>query len=318
MRQTPRPAAALRHAEPAHAGVVLVDWMLGNACNHACSYCPAALHDGSVPWQRREDVIALMDRLAAHYAEGLGRSVWLQFTGGEPTSYPGFSEIMAESRARGFLQSVVSNGSRTLRFWKKAAGLLDSAILTYHDEFADHAAFLEVCRLLSDRLPLHVNVTMHPARFDAIRARAGEIAEAAPGASITLKPLRKGFGTALYDYSPAQLAQLSERVSRAPDPRATLPRSVMELVAEDGTAERWRANDLLVAGQNRWKGWRCEAGVESLRVKASGEILRAVCGTGGVIGRMGGPLTLPIASIRCSRDSCACVADILISKRRAS
>jgi pyruvate-formate lyase-activating enzyme len=308
----------LRHADPAHADIVLVDWMLGNSCNHACSYCPGALHDGSIGWQNKDDIIDLMDRISAHYVDGLGRSVWLQFTGGEPTMYPGFSEIMAASRAHGFHQSVISNGSRTQRFWRKAVEMIDSAILTYHDEFVDHAAFLEICAMIAERCPLHVNITMHPDRFDAIRARADEIAAVAPTASVTLKPLRKGFGSDLFDYSDDQFDRLSERVSRAPAPRSATPRSVMEILDEAGGSERRRANDILIDGQNHWRGWRCAAGLESLRVKASGEILRSVCGVGGVIGRLGGPVNLPVTSVRCTRDSCSCIADILISKRRAA
>lgn len=311
--------AALNHADPLHRRVVLVDWMLGNACNHACSYCPDALHDGSLGWQKPAAVIAFMDRLAAHYVDGLGRTVWLQFTGGEPTMCPGFAEIMAASRSRGFHQSVISNGSRTPRFWRMAVEMLDAVILTYHDEFADHEAFLETCRIVSPRRPLHINVTMHPDRFDAIRARVDDIVAAAPEASVTLKPLRRGFGTELYEYSEAQISRLSERVSRRPGaPLAATPRGVMAVDYVNGESRTRRANDMLLDGSNRWRGWRCEAGLESLRVKASGEVLRSVCGVGGVIGQVGDDIDLPVTSVRCTRDACACVADILISKRRVA
>lgn len=311
--------AAIHHADPDHARVVLVDWMLGNSCNYACSYCPDGLHDGTLGWQDRDDVIALMDQLDLHYAQGLGRQVWLQFTGGEPTMYPGFTRVMEAGRARGFHQSVISNGSRTPRFWHKAVTLIDSVILTYHDEFVDHAGFLATCRIISEALPLHVNVTMHPDRFDQIRKRVDDVVAAAPEASITLKPLRLGFGSELYDYSEDQIERLSERVARLPGSRdVTLPRGVMEITYDNGTTERRRANELLLEGTNRWRGWRCEAGMESLRVKASGEVLRAVCGVGGVIGRLGQRLDLPLTSVRCTKDTCACVADILITKRRVA
>lgn len=317
MRERLQLPDAIRHHEPSHARVVLVDWMLGNSCNHACSYCPAALHDGSIGWQPRKHVIAFMDVLAEHYSAGLGREVWLQFTGGEPTMYPGFSEVMASSRARGFRQSVISNGSRTARFWRMATSLLDAVILTYHDEFADHGAFLQTCRIVSKRLPLHINVTMHPDRFDEIRTKVDDIARAAPSASITLKPLRIGFGTELYGYTQDQISQLSERISHPPVERcAFTPRGVMEEIYADGATTQVRANDLILSGRNRWHGWRCEAGMESLRIKASGEILRSVCGVGGVIGRLGEPVELPLSSVSCTRDACACVSDILITKRR--
>ena len=65
----------IRHSNPEHGGVTLVDWMLGNSCNFACSYCPAGQHDGTIRWQRPEAVIAFYDRLHAHYVAGQGRRV---------------------------------------------------------------------------------------------------------------------------------------------------------------------------------------------------------------------------------------------------
>ena len=53
-----------------------------------------------------------------------------------------------------------------------------------------------------------------------------------------------------------------------------------------------------------------------LRVKGSGEVLRAVCGAGGVLGRLGEDFALPDAPIACDRERCSCVADILITKRQ--
>ena len=84
----------------------------------------------------------------------------------------------------------------------------------------------------------------------------------------------------------------------------------------DGSQERRRANQFILSGTNRWKGYSCDAGLESLRVKGSGEVLRAVCGVGGVIGRLGEDVTLPVAPIRCTRERCTCITDILITKRR--
>jgi Radical SAM superfamily len=306
---------AVEHEDPSHAKIVLVDWMLGNSCNYSCSYCPAALHDGSTKWQTLEAIVATMDKLSCHYTDRMGRRVWLQFTGGEPTQHPKFFDIMRESRSRGFSQSVISNGSRTLRFWRRAVEVLDAAILTFHDEFADPVAFLDLAVLLSERIPLHINVTMHPDRFDAILETVQTIADAAPNTSMTLKPLRLDFGTELYDYAPEQLRTFSRRMTPGPGRRAT-PRGVMAVRSADGTAQTMRANDFLIAGENRWTGWECRAGLESLRIHGTGEVTRAVCGSGGPLGNVAGTLDLPFEPIRCDRRACGCVADILITKRK--
>lgn len=291
--------------------------MLGNSCNFACSYCPASLHDGSVGWQEISAVTAFLNALHRHYAAGLGRTVWLQFTGGEPTQYPKFFDLMEAAGDLGLKRSVISNGSRTARFWEKAVARIDSLILTYHHGQVDHEGFLRTCRIAAGALPMHINVTAHPEHFDTILARVEDIRAAAPAASITLKPLRVGFGTQLYPYSPQQMERLSRRITAAVKEAGTFPRGTMRMVAQDGTEKAMRANDFILQDLNRWRGYRCAAGLESLRIKADGTITRAVCGSGGALGRLGGPVTFPVVPVTCDRDRCGCVADILITKRRS-
>jgi pyruvate-formate lyase-activating enzyme len=313
------PPALIRHADPEHARTVVVDWMLGNACNHACSYCPDHLHDGSVRWQPRERVTGFLHRLKAHYADALGRRVWLQFTGGEPTMYPGLVEVLDLAHGLGLHASVISNGSRTRRFWERAIGRLDAVILTYHDEFVCHDAFLGTCAVITAAgRPLHINVTLHPDRFDAIHERALTLRRACPQASITLKPLRVGFGAELYGYTPHQIERLARGVGPGAPAGATTPRGIMVEVAGDGTERRRRPNDFILADTNRWRGYRCEAGVESLRVKGDGEVMRAVCGVGRALGRLGEDFALPTDGVICPRDRCSCIADILVTKRRVA
>lgn len=305
---------SIRHTYPAHANVVLVDWMLGNACSFACSYCPRSLHDGTIGWQKSNDVIALFDALKAHYCDRLGRRVWLQFTGGEPTMHPRIVDLLRAASERGLAASLISNGSRTLRFWQRIVDHLDSVILTYHDEFVVHEHFLEIGRLLCGAMPVHVNVTMHPDRFDATFDRALEIGAAMPEATISLKPLREDFDIRLYPYTDAQLKRLETRITR-PEPRpAEAPRGVMTATERSGRSEQRRANSFITHQQNDWRGYRCQAGLESLRIKGDGQIFRAVCSVGGSIGRLGAAVELPVSGIVCDRAACNCVADILITK----
>ncbi len=60
--------------------------------------------------------------------------------------------------------------------------------------------------------------------------------------------------------------------------------------------------------------YRCQAGLESLRIKGDGQIFRAVCSVGGSIGRLVAAVELPVSGIVCDRAACNCVADILITK----
>ncbi len=309
-------AVALCHERPQHARTVLVDWMLGNACSFACSYCPSALHDGSIAWQKTEDVLAFFDHMHRHYVERLGRRLWLQFTGGEPTMHPGIVEVLDRAAERGFQTSLISNASRTPRFWHRVRDRLSSVILTYHDEFVDHEHFLKVLEIVAGAMPVHVNVTMHPERFEQIFEKAQDIARVAPESSLSLKPLRVGFGNELYSYSEEQRDLLETRLTSPGGLADAIPRSVMRLTRRDGSNEMFRANSLILQDLNRWEGWRCQIGLECLRIKADGRINRAVCGVGGEIGHLGHSPELPMEPTTCTRTHCSCLTDILTTKFR--
>jgi hypothetical protein len=312
----PRRADLVEHTRADHARTVLVDWMLGNACSYACSYCPKALHDGSIRWQAEADVLAFYERLHAHYVVRRGRRVWIQFTGGEPTMHPRIVPLLEAATARGLTVSLISNASRTRRFWEKIAPHLDSAILTYHVEFAEPDHFGAVAALLAARMPVHINVTMPPDRFEATLGAARRLRDALPSASITLKPLRVGFETTLYDYAPDQLRIMSDGLPAPVPPPGATPRATMTVSGGDAPPVQRRANEFVIRGENRWHGWRCNAGLESLRVKGDGTLTRAVCGVGGTIGRLDGEIALPADPVLCTADVCGCVADILITKAR--
>lgn len=307
----------VRHADRSHTNTVLVDWMIGNSCNHSCSYCPAQLHDGSIRWQEADAIKAMFRKLDTHYARGMGKKVWIQFTGGEPTMHPQITDLLRAASSHDFKVSLISNASRTRRFWEGIASRLDAVILTYHSEFVDHNHFVEIAAFLADTMPVHVNVTLPPEGFDEVFRRAEEIGAAIPELSLSLKPLREGFGDLLYPYSPDQLRRLETRITQPDRRKATLPRTVMVREFASGDYDVRRANAMITAGQNRWKGLICSAGLESLRVHANGAITRAVCGEGGELGKIGTVEELPTTPIRCSRERCACVADILITKRQS-
>jgi len=66
---------------------------------------------------------------------------------------------------------------------------------------------------------------------------------------------------------------------------------------------------------NQFKGWQCNAGLESLMINWDGEVHRATCRVGGSLGNIyQGTFTIPTSPIICNRDYCTCAADIPLSK----
>ena len=83
-----------------------------------------------------------------------------------------------------------------------------------------------------------------------------------------------------------------------------------------GGARIAHANKLILDGCNHWQGWRCMAGIEALRIKPDGSVYRSVCGVGGRLGQVGDRIQFPTTGVTCDRSACACISDILITKRR--
>jgi MoaA/NifB/PqqE/SkfB family radical SAM enzyme len=75
------------------------------------------------------------------------------------------------------------------------------------------------------------------------------------------------------------------------------------------------ANDIIKLHKNNFKGWSCNAGLESLMINWDGDVHRATCRVGGSLGNIyTGTFNIPARPIICDRDWCTCAADIPLTK----
>ena len=79
--------------------------------------------------------------------------------------------------------------------------------------------------------------------------------------------------------------------------------------------ELMHANDIIKLHKNKFKGWTCTAGLESLMINWDGEVHRATCRVGGSLGNIyNDTFELSVDPVICTRDSCTCAADIPLTK----
>jgi hypothetical protein len=305
------------HDNTEHAKWVLVDWTLGTRCNFQCSYCPPSLHDGGHAFPPPHYITEFARVLAQHYRM-LGRSVCVQFTGGEVSLYSQLPAVLAGLKDNGVYCRILSNGSRGLAYWSQLSQWLDSVTFTYHIEFAKWDSFCSLAASMSNRICTHVQFTMLPDRFEECLNRACMLREICPRVTLSLKPLRVGFGSKLYSYSAEQLAVLRKSpVPPARDPIRGRVRGLMRLQYTD-SSERLSAGQILAWGLNQWRGWSCSAGLELLAINVNGDVYRALCHEGGCLGNVNSRVILPTDNIVCSRANCNCLADIMTTKVRAA
>lgn len=300
------PIIAIRPRNPKR---LLITWHLGNVCNFSCTYCPKALHAGDLHWPSLE---ASKRFLQAVYEEYHGRRrasyIAYSFSGGEPTLCPHLPQIVK------FIKDVdnksyihlISNGSRTLRYWDDISPLIQSAIITYHHQEADLDHTFEVATFLHGKKKLdRIHCNMDPEAWDKCYAAGKRFKDA--GLPTLLKPLIKNFTDDIYDYTPDQLAAIRNESTKG----------ILAWVDRGGGMQRSTVQQILVDSENRFQNWHCHAGLETLVVKSDGRVTTAECAVKELMNLNNLPerLLFPTEGHRCPVETCSCIVDISTTKR---
>ncbi len=97
------------------------------------------------------------------------------------------------------------------------------------------------------------------------------------------------------------------------------PSKSVVLADEQGQFKAYSTEELMAKKLNRFKGWKCSAGNESLHIGQNGEILLAACAIHGVQGNAyKGNFNLPKQWVTCDREACMCGGDMQLRKTRTS
>jgi MoaA/NifB/PqqE/SkfB family radical SAM enzyme len=306
----------LEHSDIKNADVFVVNWCLGNTCNFECSYCPSGLHDASKRWPEPDIIKNFILKVKEAHP---GKILYFEFTGGEVTLYRHFIEICQFCAEQNVKVGLISNGSRTTRYWEENKQYFDHVCLSYHPEFADEKHFIDVVKILHDDVRTHVNIMMSPEKFDHCYAVANKVKNLG-NISMALQPLIHDFGDTLYDYNDFQkkiFDKQHELITKHIKFTKSFDyyRGAMRMINADGGDRVSSAHRFISDKTNDWSGWKCYAGVEQLIVDMDGSIYRGWCKEGGMLGHIADPgLNLSIQPIVCSKTMCHCNFDIMSTK----
>lgn len=120
--------------------ILEIRWAPNNVCNFRCRYCFPGSNAGD--HKSPSDlslVIANFKHLIEQYKTKLGKNkIHLKINGGEPTLWKDLAEFIQEiKKDNDVYVSIITNGSRTLRWWKENGHLLDNIHLSHHVGQAD-------------------------------------------------------------------------------------------------------------------------------------------------------------------------------------
>lgn len=308
----------LAHHHKENLDWFVVNWCLGNTCNFSCSYCPEGLHDGSKRWPDIEAVKNFVSKVVEQVAP---KKVYFEFTGGEVTLYKHFTELCQHVTSIGAHVGLISNSSRTIKWWESHKQYFDHVCLSFHPEFGDPDHFIEVAKLLHNDLRTHINIMMSPEKFDYCLDVADRAVQL-ENISFALQPLIHDFGSELYDYTPEQKKIIDrqwplygDRIKHTKS--FDIYRGAMDEVYMSGRKMAFGAHVFINEKTNDWSGWKCWAGVEQMIIDMDGFIYRGWCKVGGIIGRIDDPyVQIPKQPIICSKTMCHCNFDIMSTKER--
>jgi len=287
-----------------HQSSIKIEWNLGKRCNYDCSYCPSVIHDNTSPHTDIEILKATVDKLVE-----LGKPIRLSFTGGEPCVHPKFQELITYCRFKGIQWiSVTTNGTRPYEFYRILP--VDQYVFSLHSEY-DWQRVYNTMSKLADKttFKLIAQIMCHHDHMNAaytLFARC--LTDHIPA---TLRRIRWTEGDHdLFDdmrYHPDDLQWIKKQES-------TVQGNCV--IDKDMVGEQIiHANDVIKLHLNKYKGWTCNAGIESLMINWDGDVHRATCRVGGSLGNIyEASFVAPSEPVTCDRNFCTCAADIPITK----
>lgn len=285
-----------------HQDQVKVEWNIGKRCNYDCSYCPTEIHDNFSPHTDINILESAVDRLCE-----LDKPLRISLTGGEPCVHPDIESLLDYFKRKNiFWVNITTNGTRGYRWYLENEMYFNHLVFSLHFEH-DWTRIVDTIMKYYDNTEreFFVNVMAHHNKMDHVRNVVKAFKDI--GIKFAVRRIRwtEGDHNVFDDlrYEGKDLEWILEQDATAkPNCRINDEQII-------------HANDVIKQHMNQFKGWSCNAGLESLMINWDGEVHRATCRVGGSLGNIyQGTFAAPKDPIICTRNWCTCAADIPLTK----
>lgn len=299
-----------------------IEWKIHNVCNHNCSFCDSKHKDGSQRWFTLEKYKEYTDKLIESCGDN---PFWIQLTGGEPTLFPDLIPLLSYMKSKGAMVSMISNGSRTIRWWKELQEkkIIDNLFITYHSEqTTDYKHIAEVINLFHNDpievlcLITHVYDTLN------IAVEAQEYIIQHTGSLVTIKAMIIGEYDIYSKYTREQLDKLKSENWLPGNNRDSKVKSLLKdehkinhtlkIQYNNGISFNIDPQVLMKNQKNKFSGWDCNIGANTMRIDYD-TIYRGVCEEGEKRS-LYNKISFVDDYIPCSLDQCFCGTDMIATK----
>ena len=282
-------------------GKFYVDWWLMNHCSWHCDYCHDVLRSGNIALPYLRDCLRFIDT-AQLWAQAQGKATRIKFTGGEVTEWADFDELLRYAHEHGCETEFRTNANIERNRWLELMKHTDLVSIGYHPQHSSKAQFLlAIDGAVDSGVDPMVDVNMLPQDFEALEALVELIQQRWPGIRVN-KTLR--FQDPISNTQPLEYTPLQE---------LKLKRQFGDLRWSSGDYTDYQ--DLVLEGTNKFRGWRCAAGIEQCVVDAWGKVFRGHCRMNGFMGNIAdNNIEWPAEPTICNVDYCVNAFDIQATK----
>lgn len=300
--------------------ILVVDWILSNVCNFKCSYCTPDSNGGDLYWpdiNNCETVIRRITEQSTH-----DHRIYT-ILGGEPTVWKDFtqlSEIIKEVDPNSVV-NILTNGSRTIKWWNRTKPFLDKVSISYHHEQADVDHIINVANAIQDDCQTNIQMLMDINAWDKCVLIYEKLRDNTT-VPIQIKKLQVEFGQREWmSYTTEQrkwMAASHAETSSRPSTKRNKTSLGINCFYDDGTVTQENNHDLIQAGLNNFLGWSCNIGRDLVVIKANGDVVPAnACNQKVIMGNIKtdpNGINLLSTPIICDYTECTCGSDIEIKK----
>ena len=297
-----------------------VSWILGRFCNYKCSYCWPYANTDTPDHQDFNLYTNAMDSIKSQARENGFDRFHFSFSGGEPTAYKKLLDLVdhyadddSQYQSIHMTTNLSPNEKWWLRYVEKTKDLSKKSLTaSYHAEFADETEFGDKCLfLMENNVNITVNQVMVPELFDEYYDRCQRLWDR--GINVTLKPQSNETASKIVDgYTEEQIEKLMNQFpNRYIDGKQLMQVRLLDAKGNDYGIDQ--AERLNAFGFNKFKGWTCNAGYQSVIIRGN-EVKRAYSCSEAPIGTLTEGFKLFDAPRRCVTETCVSSADSKIPK----
>jgi MoaA/NifB/PqqE/SkfB family radical SAM enzyme len=255
---------------------------LSNVCNYSCWYCFPESHSGTDPWPDPEIVKKNIVALINYYiSTGIVNDIEIHFLGGEPTLWKHLGTVAEYIKKNSKCRiNILTNGSRTLRWWEEYAHYFDHIGISVHHERADISHIVNVSEVLYKKnISFYTNVLMDHKNWDKCVSLVNQLVSTKTKWPVLVKPLHID---GVSYYTSDQLKYLEKQLKRKPTlvnfiRHYKIPRKKITVTTEEySTFVTKNPNYFMMNMLNRFEGWECNLGINYLYIDRKG-IVSGTC-----------------------------------------